>query len=404
MMYIMECEELMKNKLFRLLLVSLMTVSLAGCGNKETETKTEETGTEAVAGEEAGAEEGSEASEESVEQVSIYFKDIAVDDYVTLGEYKGLEVLQSKQEVTQQDVDNFIHYTLEGHSELQPITDRDVVENGDTANIDYEGKKDGVAFDGGTAQGQDLVIGSGTFIPGFEEGLVGVKVGETVDLDLTFPEEYHSEELAGQKVVFTVTVNSISRHVDPELTDEFVAGLGIEGISTVAEFQEYAKQGLEDQALEDFNYNVKMQVLTLVMNNAQIQEPPAELVEKYKNVTNSQMEYQASMYGVDLETFVNAYFGMDLAAYETEVAAGALETAKQALVCYKIALEENLIATEEELNSYIEENYASMGYASAEAFKETVDLQEYADSLLIDNVLTFLAENAAVTEAGSALQ
>jgi trigger factor len=199
-------------------------------------------------------------------------------------------------------------------------------------------------------------------------------------------------------------VNSISRHVDPELTDEFVAGLGIEGISTVAEFQEYAKQGLEDQALEDFNYNVKMQVLTLVMNNAQIQEPPAELVEKYKNVTNSQMEYQASMYGVDLETFVNAYFGMDLAAYETEVAAGALETAKQALVCYKIALEENLIATEEELNSYIEENYASMGYASAEAFKETVDLQEYADSLLIDNVLTFLAENAAVTEAGSALQ
>lgn len=394
----------MKNKLFRLLLVSLMTVSLAGCGNKETETKTEETGTEAVAGEEAGAEEGSEASEESAEQASIYFKDIAVDDYVTLGEYKGLEVLQSKQEVTQQDVDNFIHYTLEGYSELQPITDRDVVENGDTANIDYEGKKDGVAFDGGTAQGQDLVIGSGTFIPGFEEGLVGVKVGETVDLDLTFPEEYHSEELAGQKVVFTVTVNSISRHVDPELTDEFVAGLGIEGISTVAEFQEYAKQGLEDQALEDFNYNVKMQVLTLVMNNAQIQEPPAELVEKYKNVTNSQMEYQASMYGVDLETFVNAYFGMDLAAYETEMAAGALETAKQALVCYKIALEENLIATEEELNSYIEENYASMGYASAEAFKETVDLQEYADSLLIDNVLTFLAENAAVTEAGSALQ
>ena len=275
----------MKNKLFRLLLVSLMTVSLAGCGNKETETKTEETGTEAVAGEEAGAEEGSEASEESAEQASIYFKDIAVDDYVTLGEYKGLEVLQSKQEVTQQDVDNFIHYTLEGYSELQPITDRDVVENGDTANIDYEGKKDGVAFDGGTAQGQDLVIGSGTFIPGFEEGLVGVKVGETVDLDLTFPEEYHSEELAGQKVVFTVTVNSISRHVDPELTDEFVAGLGIEGISTVAEFQEYAKQGLEDQALEDFNYNVKMQVLTLVMNNAQIQEPPAELVEKYKNVT-----------------------------------------------------------------------------------------------------------------------
>ena len=295
----------MKNKLLKLLLVSALAVSLVGCGAKNTEESTEQVSTETVAeGEESSSDETSAA---------IYFKDIQVDDYVTLGEYKGLEVLQSKQEVTQQDIDNFIHYTLEGYSELQPITDRDVVENGDTANIDYEGKKDGVAFDGGTAAGQDLVIGSGTFIPGFEEGLVGVKVGETVELNLTFPEEYHSEELAGQSVVFTVTVNSISRHVDPELTDEFVAGLGIEGISTVDEFQEYAKKGLEDQALEDYNYNVKMQVLTLVINNAQIKEPPVELIEKYKNVTNSQMEYQASMYGVDLETFVAGYFGMDLA-------------------------------------------------------------------------------------------
>ena len=385
----------MKNKLLKLLLVSALAVSLVGCGAKNTEESAEQESTESV------VKEGSNLEETAA---TIYFKDIAVDDYVTLGEYKGLEVLQSKQEVTQQDIDNFIHYTLEGYSELQPVTDRDIVENGDTANIDYEGKKDGVAFDGGTAAAQDLVIGSGTFIPGFEEGLVGVKVGETVDLNLTFPEEYHSEELAGQSVVFTVTVNSISRHVEPELTDEFVAGLAIEGISTVDEFREYAKKGLEDQALEDYNYNVKMQVLTLVMNNTQMEEPPAELIEKYKNVTNSQMEYQASMYGVDLETFVAGYFGMDLATYESEVEAGAIETAKQALVCYKIALEENLIATEEELNSNIEENYASMGYASADAFKETVDLQEYADSLLIDKVLTFLAENATVTAAGSTLQ
>lgn len=387
----------MKNKVLKLLLAVALAASLAGCGAKNNETNTEESNSNVSSSE-------NEESASSEEVPAFYFKDIQVDDYVTLGEYKGLEVLQSKQEVTQADIDNFIHYTLEGYAEDQPVTDRDVVEIGDTANIDYEGKKDGVAFDGGTAAGHNLVIGSGSFIPGFEDGLVGVKVGETVDLNLTFPENYHSAELAGQEVVFTVTVNSISRHVDPELTDEFVAGLGIEGLSTVEEFQEYAKKGLEDQALEDYNYNVKMQVLTLVMNNATIQEPPAQLVEKYKKVTNSQMEYQASMYGVDLETFINGYFGMDLAAYESEVEAGAVETAKQALVCYKIALEEGLIATEEEIDSYIEENYASMGYASAEAFKETADLQEYADSLLIDRVLTFLAENAKVTDAGNTLQ
>lgn len=389
----------MKKKILTWMLLTMTGLQLAACGGNNTQEANTEESTQT---EEAVSEEG--ITQEQEEVVSVYFEDIAVDDYVTLGEYKGLEVVQSKPVVTEEELDSFIQYTLNSHKHTEPITDRDVVENGDVANIDYEGKKDGVAFDGGTAAGYNLEIGSGTFIPGFEEGLVGVKVGETVDLNLTFPENYQSADLAGQEVVFTVTVNSISGYVTHELNDEFVKELAIEGITNVEQFREYAREGLQAEADSNYEYNLRMQLITLAIQNATIQEPPTELVEKYKNVSSSQMEYQAAMYGMDLETFVMGSFGMDLAAYEEQIEAGAIETAKQALLCYKIALEENLEVTEEELNTNIEENYATMGYASADSFKEMVDLKEYKDSMMLDKVFNFLVENAVVTEQVESLQ
>lgn len=389
----------MKKKILIWMLLTMTGLQLAACGGNNTQEGNTEESTQT---EEAVSEEG--ITQEQEEVVTVYFEDIAVDDYVTLGEYKGLEVVQSKPVVTEEELDSFIQYTLNSHKHTEPITDRDVVENGDIANIDYEGKRDGVAFDGGTAAGYNLEIGSGTFIPGFEEGLVGVKVGETVDLNLTFPENYQSADLAGQEVVFTVTVNSISGYVTHELNDEFVKELAIEGITNVEQFREYAREGLQAEADSNYEYNLRMQLITLAIQNATIQEPPAELVEKYKNVSFSQMEYQAAMYGMDLETFIMGSFGMDLAAYEEQIEAGAVETAKQALLCYKIALEENLEVTEEELNRNIEENYAAMGYASADSFKEMVDLKEYKDSMMLDKVFNFLVENAVVTEQVESLQ
>ncbi|MBR3606082.1 MAG: trigger factor [Lachnospiraceae bacterium] len=385
----------MKNKLMKLLLLGMTGMFLAACSGDKNDTQKEES---TQVEESVSAEEGTE------EIPTIYFEDIAVDDYVTLGEYKGLEVIQNKAEVTEEELESFIQYSLSSHKHTEPVTDRDVVENGDVANIDYEGKKDGVAFEGGTAAGYDLEIGSGSFIPGFEEGLVGAKVGEIVDLNLTFPDNYPSEELAGQEVVFTVTVNSISAYVTHELNDEFVQELAIEGVTTVDQFREYAREGLQAEADSNYHYNLQMQLISLAMQNAQIKEPPTELVEKYKKVTTSQLEYQAAMYGVDIETFVQGYFGVDLPTYEKEIEAGALETAKQALLCYKIALEENLQVTEEEMNTKIEESYAAMGYTSADSFKEMVDLKEYKDSMLLDKVFNFLIENAKVTEQVESLQ
>ena len=384
----------MKSRFIKGILLAMICIQITGCQNQNNQAQTENS-TEDVSTE--------ENMEETLNQ-TIYLEDINVEEYVTLGEYKGLEIIQSKPEVTEEEVNSFIEYSLSSAKELEPITEREVVENGDVANIDYEGKKEGVAFDGGTAAGYNLEIGSGTFIPGFEEGLVGVKVGETKDLNLTFPENYGAADLAGQEVVFTVTVNSISTYVTPELNDEFVSGLGIEGVTTVSQFETYAREGLEKEAESNYLYNVQMQLLALAMQTATIEEPPTELIEKYKNVTTSQMEYQAAMYGVDLETFILGYFGMDMETYEAEVEAGAIETAKQALLCRKIALEEKMEVTEEEIDHNIEENYAAMGYASVESFKEMVDLREYKDSMLLDEVLNFLVENAVITNEVESLQ
>ena len=370
----------MKRKLALGLVMLLIGLQLIGCSNETKENTNEET---------TSATESYEA---------IYFKDIEIGEKVVLGDYKNLEVVSTVSAITDEDVDNYIDYMLSMSPELVEVTDRDVVEIGDVANIDYEGKKDGVAFDGGTAQGYDLGIGSGSFIEGFEEGLVGVKKGETVDLNLTFPENYHSEDLAGAEVVFTVTVNAIYEEATPEFTDEYVAGLGIENVATVAEYREYLRtmmvEAEEEYALQD----VQTQVISMVTDNATVTEVPQELIDRFYNVNMNNISYNAMMYGMDVESFVSAYYGMDAETFEAETIAAAEISANQALVCLAIAKAENLTITDEDMEQAVEENYAGYGYASADAFKEAVDLEEYKDSLLLNKVVDFLVENATITE------
>ena len=370
----------MKRKLTLGLVMLLIGLQLIGCGNKTEENTNEEAG----------------SVTESYE--AIYFKDIEISDKVALGDYKNLEVVSNVTAITDEDVDNYIDYMLSMSPELAEVTDRDVVEIGDVANIDYEGKKDGVAFDGGTAQGYDLGIGTGTFIPGFEEGLVGAKVGETIDLNLTFPENYGAADLAGAEVVFTVTVNKISKEITPEFTDEYVAGLGIENVATVEEYRVYLKNMMEDAEEEYALQDVQTQIITMVTENATVTEVPQELIDRFYNVNKNNMAYNAMMYGMDLESFVSAYYGMDAETFEKETVAAAEISAKQALVCLAIAENENLTLTEEDVEKAIEENYASYGYADADTFKKSIDLEEYKDSLLLNKVLDFLVENATITE------
>lgn len=375
----------MKKRIVSILLVGLLSVGVLACSNQSTET-------------EEVTQEGTEETENNQEakRVSIYFHEIKADDHVTLGDYKGIEVVNSVQTVTEEEVDAYINYLLAMSAQKEEVTDRDVVENGDIVNIDFEGKKDGVAFDGGTAQGYDLTIGSGAFIEGFEEGLIGVKKGETRELNLTFPEDYNSEELAGKEVVFTVTVNGIYEEKAQEFNDEFVASLAIENVATTEEYRAYLKNMMAESNEESAKQDVQIELLNAVTNNAQVNNVPEKLVDRFYQTNLSNMTYQAMMYGMDLDSFVSAYYGMDTETFETEMMEAAKVSANQALVCLKIAEEEGLQVTDEEVESVIEERYAQYGYENADDFKNTVDLEEYKDSLLLNKVVDFLMENATI--------
>ena len=375
----------MKRKIAKVLVAGLIGLQLIGCSNQKTE----------------NTEENKEVAEnaESAEATVVYFDEINADEYVTLGDYKGLEVVSTVQSIGDEEVDSYIEYMLSSTSgELEEVTDRDVIENGDVANIDYVGKKDGVAFDGGTAEGYDLGIGFGSFIPGFEEGLVGVKKGETVDIELTFPENYRAPDLAGAEVVFTVTVNGIYKEIKPEFNDAFVAELAIENVSTTEEYRSYLKNMMEENEKQYALQDVQTQLLAMVTENATVSGTPQELVDRFYQVNINNMTYNAMMYGMDLQTFVSSYYGLDEESFEAETVAAAEESAKQALVCLKIASEENIVVTEEEVNAAVEESYAEYGYPSAEEFKATIDMDEYKDSLLLNKIVDFLVENATITE------
>lgn len=363
-----------------LLFGALMT----GCGNADTDTAetTQESMAESETGTEAGTEDyGPEA----------YLSGINVADYVTLGEYKGIEVSVDAPVVTDEYLDSYIDYVLQSNMVTTEITDRPV-EEGDIVNIDYEGKIDGVAFDGGTAQGYDLTIGSGTFIDGFEDGLIGAETGETVDVNVTFPENYQGEEVAGKDAVFTVTVNSISVETLPELTDEFVQGLDV-GVNTVEEYRQYAYDLLMEEEQATHDSNAEIAVLEAVMAGSQIQDPPEDMTNRYYNRIIDNMTYYASLYGYDLETFLSMQGTSEDAIRESAAQAG-----QEIIVMQAIADAEGLSVTDEELDAEIETNAGSLGYDDVEEYRASLDVEGYREYMMSEKVLNFLLENAVVTD------
>ena len=287
----------MKKNLSVLLVVAMAVTSLTACGSKS-----EEAASDAASGgssTEAAATAGSNdiASLQNLDKLEVKALDeINPSDYITLGEYKGLTVEVAPASVTDEDVDGYINNLIEANPAKTEITDRPI-QKGDIANIDYEGKyaDTGVAFEGGTAQGFDLDIGSGMFIPGFEDGLVGVNLGDTVDLDLTFPEEYGSKDLAGKKVVFTVKVNKISEK-SKEPTDEWAAGLGMEGVTNLEQLKETSKKQLTEEAEATHKADVESAVIDKVIEISEYKDFPQEVLNYYLIQENQQLENYAQMY------------------------------------------------------------------------------------------------------------
>ncbi len=325
-----------------------------------------------------------------------YVKDIKAEKYVTLGTYKGIEVSVADPAVTDADVEEQIAQIL-SQRKVEIEKDGDTVETGDTVNIDYAGYKDGVAFEGGTGS-TNLEIGSGSFIDGFEDGLIGHKPGETVSLDLTFPDPYElNPDLAGQPVVFEVTINSFMG--DPELDDAFVESLAIEECKTVEEFRDYVRNNLQLKADSSYDSALENEILTSLMTSSVFKELPEELTDRYYNVWLENSRMQASMAGMTLSQFLALYRGIDIttnAGLASAQEAG-VSLAEQYVLFQAIADAEGIDVTDEEVDEELADTVQSYGYESVEDFKKNEDVEEFREYLMANKVMEFLKENAVVT-------
>lgn len=326
----------------------------------------------------------------------VYLSDFDASDYVKLGEYKGVEVALTEPEVTEEEIVEYMDTIREAAAVSTPITDR-AVEMGDIANIDYVGKLDGVAFEGGTAQGFDLTIGSGQFIPGFEEGVVGMEIGETKDIDMTFPDPYdNNPDLAGQPVVFTVTVNGINEQEIPELTDEFVAGLEREEFSTVEEFRAYVSNEIMEQKQTDYDNEKTNLTVEAVASLCEFKGAPSGMIDRMNTTLTNNIGSYASMYGMDIRSYVAAVYGGTEDEFQDTLLEQTELMAQQYIMMQAIADKEGIEVTDEEANALLEEDAALYGYETADEYKENIDVDAYKEYLLTMEVMDFLTENAVV--------
>jgi trigger factor len=314
-----------------------------------------------------------------------------VSDYITLGQYKGVKAVYDKLEVTDADMDSAIEEDLSSNSTEEEVKDR-AVQTGDIVNIDYEGLKDGVAFDGGTAQGYDLEIGSGNFIPGFEDGLIGHNIGEKVKLDLTFPEEYPSEELAGKAVVFNVTINAIKVKKLPELNDEYVKNNT--DYKTVAEYKEGTRAELAKENEETMK-NAKMaSIIQTIIGNSKISSYPQTLIDYYGYEMESYYTQYAQMFGMDLAAFIEAN-GMTKDVYDEQKKSYAENRAAQELVLNSVIKAENMVLTDDEYSKGLAEYMEKYGVETEDEFYQNYGSKEQVqESLLWEKAMNFLVEQS----------
>ena len=334
---------------------------------------------------------GSEAEADDDGTLGKYdFYDYDLSEYLELGEFKGIEISADEIAVTDEEAIETIHEFLVENNAVSraPVTDRPV-QKGDVANIDYVGTRDGVAFAGGTAQGYDLEIGSGKFIPGFEDGLIGAKIGETVALDLTFPENYKSSELAGADVVFTVTINSIQGYSYPEINDEFIANNFSSEYKTAAEF-------IEDIKTSNSAEKKWTLVRDKMLDSANVLKYPDKELASYENELNSNYQRYADSYGITLEQFVQNYMGMSYGTFMQQVTEYAQGEVKTQMVCVAIARRDGIELSEEEFNEYV--TFYANKYNCA---SDDECLQRYGRSNitiwgLIDTVIQTAVDNSVV--------
>ena len=324
-----------------------------------------------------------------------YTLEVFVKPDVTLGEYKGVAVEKNVEKVTDEAVDARIQNDVERASTTQDVTDR-AVENGDIVNLDYAGSVDGVAFEGGTAQGQSLTIGSGMFIPGFEEQMVGMNIGEERDLSVKFPEQYHADSLAGKDAVFHVKVNGIQTKVRPELDDDFAAD--VSEFDTFEAYKANIVADLEKNAADRAEANLEDSLVQKVVDAADCDIPDAMIQDEITTMLR-EMEMRMIYQGIRFEDYLK-YTGQTLDQVRENYKPEAANRVKTQLVLEAVAKAENIVPTDEDVdeaiadqakrvNRDVEEFKASLSEQQKEYLKETAGIKK---------VIDFLKANAVITE------
>ena len=285
---------------------------------------------------------------------------------VKLGKYKDLKIKKEKVTVTDEEIEEEIKHLKEQFIELK---DKDgKVADGDQAIIDFEGFKDGVAFEGGKGENYPLVIGSNSFIPGFEEGLVGMKKGETKDLELTFPKNYHSEELKGKKVVFKVKVNEIKERIYPEYNEDFFNDLNMEGVKDEKSLKEEVKKHIEGHKEADIEDKYFEECLTKVSDDAKMDIPNEMIEEEIDRMINDfseRLKYQ----GMNIDTYINM-LGLTKDQFKENFKPEATKRVKYRLVIEEVVTAENIKVDEKELNDYSKDMAKKYNVTEEEFIKE----------------------------------
>ncbi len=321
---------------------------------------------------------------------------IDTERYVTLGDYQNLSVTVEKPKVEDAEVvQTMLNLYRRGISaELGGITDR-AVARGDTVNIDYVGKMNGEPFENGSASGTQLTIGSGSFIDGFEDGLVGAMPGETVELDLAFPDPYlNNPDLSGQAVAFTVTVNFILPPLESEadLLDEVAAAAGLEEVSTVQELRQYAYDSLNRNAQIQYESNVQNAMIQELLAQCDFKKLPENMLERSRKTLTENLEQAAAQLGISAEDFAN-FNGMSLSDF---VETYAPDSVKQNLAMQAVANREGLNVNDEELQTRMEDYAAKNGYASVDELLNGASREDYRNYFMTLKVLDFLADHTKV--------
>ena len=286
---------------------------------------------------------------------------VAVKPEVVLGDYKGIKFDKKEYNVKDEDVEDEIKRLQERNSRLVDVTDR-AVEDGDSVVIDYSGSVDGVKFAGGTAEKQTLVIGSKSFIPGFEDQIIGMKIGDSKDINVKFPEEYHAEELKGKDAVFAIKLHEIKKKELPELNDEFIKDAV--GSESLAAYKEETKARLTKMNNDRAERELEDEIIKKISDNATVEIPDALIENQIDNMVE-EMNYRMSYQGLKLEDYLK-YMGKTMEQYRADYKAQAESIVKSQLVIEKIIETEKIEATDEDL----EVKYSDMANAQNKSVDE----------------------------------